>query len=81
MGIESIIPPRAGRPTPKLPTGKWRCRMATSFDDASYGQRGQVETVMSMLKRRQGASLTARSAPTRDQEMGLMAITHNVMIL
>ncbi len=80
-GIESIIPAKAGRPTTKLPTGRWRWLMATQFDEESYGQRWQVETVMFMLKSRQGESLTARSDQARRQEMGLMAITHNVMIV
>jgi len=81
LNIESMIPPRAGRPSEKLPAGKWRWLMATDFDDESYGQRWQIETVMFMLKSRQGAALTARSTPARQHEMGLMAITHNVMIV
>ncbi len=59
LGIESIIPPRAGRPTARLPTG--RCGMAMDFDDETYGQRWQVEPVMSMLKRHQVESLTLRN--------------------
>ena len=51
------------------------------YDEESYGQRWQVETVMFMLKSRQGESLTARSDQARRQEMGVMAITHNVMIV
>ena len=81
LEIESIIPPRAGRPTQTLPTTKWRWLMATAFDEASYGQRWQVETVMSKIKRRQGEALTARSVARRHHELGLMAITHNLMIV
>ena len=46
-----------------------------------YGQRWQVETVMFMLKQHQGAALTARRYHVRRREMGLMAITHNIMIV
>ncbi|MBI1370669.1 MAG: transposase [Planctomycetes bacterium] len=65
----------------KLPAGKWRWLMATDFDDETYGQRWQVETVMFMLKRHLGAALTARKYQTRRREMNLRAITHNLMIL
>ena len=63
------------------PTNRWRWLMATEFDEETYGQRWQVETVMFMLKRHQGAALTARTYHTRRREMGLLAITHNIMIV
>lgn len=82
LKIESIIPAKIGRPSQKLPAGKWRWLMATRFDPEDiYGQRWQVETVMRMIKARQGESLTARSNKTRNKELGLMAITHNLMIV
>ena len=34
-----------------------------------------------MLKHHQGAALTAHSDHTRRREMGLMAVTHNILIL
>ena len=80
-GIESMIPAVHGRPTETLPTNRWRFLMATAFDHELYGQRWQVETVMFMLKRHQGAALTARRYHRRRREMGLMAITHNIMIV
>ena len=80
-GIESLIPAVHGRPTDKLPVDPWRCLMATEFDEETYGQRWQVETVMFMIKQHQGAALTARTYQTRRREMGLMAITHNIMIV
>lgn len=81
LGIESLIPAKAGRPTTRLPTGKWRWLMATDFDDESYGQRWQSETVMHMLKARQGESLTARSDRARNHELGLMVLVHNLMVV
>ena len=79
--IESLIPAVHGRPTDKLPADPWRYLMATEFDEETYGQRWQVETVMFMIKQHQGAALTARTYQTRRREMGLMAITHNIMIV
>ncbi|QNN23189.1 transposase [Planctomycetales bacterium ZRK34] len=55
--------------------------MATAFDDETYGQRWQVETVMFMLKRHFGSALTSRKYQTRRREMNLRAVTHNLMIL
>ena len=55
--------------------------MATAFDEEAYGQRWQAETVMSMLKRRQGTALRSRSYQARRREMGLAAVTHNIMIV
>ncbi|MEM9111309.1 MAG: transposase [Planctomycetota bacterium] len=82
LEIESIIPPSAGRPTNNLPKSKWRWLMATDFDpDEVYGQRWQVETVMRMIKARQGEALTARSNQTRNTELSLMVLTHNLMVV
>lgn len=81
LEIESVIPPAAGRPTDNLPTGKWRWLMATDFDHEAYGQRWQAETVMFMLKARQSESLTARCHHARRREMGLMSLTHNLMVV
>lgn len=39
LEVESIIPLTAGRPSDRLPTGKWRWLMATQFDEEAYGQR------------------------------------------
>ena len=66
LEIESVIPAKIGRPTNKRPKGKWRRLMATNFDDESYGQRWQVETVMHMLKSRLGDALHRKnlSRPT-----------------
>lgn len=79
--IESVIPAKIGRPTEALPKGKWRWLMATEFDDENYGERWQSETVMHMLKSRQGESLTARSDRARNDELALMVLVHNLMIV
>lgn len=46
-----------------------------------YGQRWQVETVISMLKRRLGECVNARSERRQRRAMLLKAITHNILIL
>ncbi len=80
-GMRTIIPPLRGRPTDKLPSTKWRQRMATHFSKQKYGQRWQVETVNSMIKRLQGSALRSRKTRTQNRETHLRAITHNVMLL
>jgi hypothetical protein len=82
-GIRTIIPAERGRPAGKPPTGHWRRRMKQQFAQykSRYGQRWQVETVNSMIKRRLGSALRARSDASRCREIILRAITHNVMII
>jgi transposase len=79
--IRTIIPPERGRPTDKLPVGRWRRRMKQWFDKAKYGQRWQTETVNSMIKRRLGSALRARAYWSQCREIILRVITHNVMIV
>ena len=80
-GIRTIIPSRIGRPTTKLPKGKWRKIMAIRFNKKLYGQRWQSETVNSMIKRNLGSCLRARSYWSQCREMMLRLFTHNVMIV
>ena len=75
------MPPTHGRPGKGPPAGKYRRLMKERFDGARYRMRSQVETVMSMLKRRQGAAARGRSFQARRRDLRLMAVTHNVMIL
>jgi hypothetical protein len=81
LGCRTLIPPLIGRPTGKPPSGYWRRRMSQRFNKAKYGQRWQVETVHSMIKRRQGSALGAMTYWSQAREMFLRAIVHNVMIL
>ncbi len=81
LHVDSLIPAKAGRPTDKLPTGKYRRQMATDFDHDTYAQRWQVETVMFMLKNHLGDAVAARTEATWSDELALKAVTHNVMIV
>ena len=82
-GVRTIIPPTRGRPSGKPPAGRWRRVMKGRFArlKGRYGQRWQVETVNSMIKRRLGSALRARVEPNQFREIILRAITHNVMIV
>lgn len=82
-GVRTIIPPTRGRPTDKPPTGRWRRVMKQRFArlKRNYGQRWQIETVNSMIKRRLGSALRARVEANQFREIILRAITHNVMII
>ena len=88
-GVRSYMPATGGRPRKdgKPPSARWRGLMARKLATwlgrflAGYGQRWQVETVMSMLKRRQGSAVNGRSYWSRCTDLMLIVITHNIMIL
>ena len=81
LGVRTIIPARIGRPTEKAPSGYWRKVMRERMHLTNHGQRWQDETVMSMLKRRQGSAVNATTYWSQSRALMLMAITHNVLIL
>jgi hypothetical protein len=80
-GVRTLIPPKHGRPTNKPARGRYRRLMQTRFDEAKYHRRVQVEAVISMIKRRQGAHARGRTYQAQCRDLRLMALTHNVMIL
>ena len=80
-GIQTVIPAKLGRPTDKLPTGRYRRLMKVRFNRVAYRRRSQVETVISMIKRRQGAHVHGRSYHSQCRDLRLLVLTHNVMIL
>jgi hypothetical protein len=80
-GMRTLIPPKRGRPTSRPATGRWRRRMQTHWDKKTYGQRWHGETVNSLLKRRLGSALRARSYARQNREILLRVITLNLMIL
>lgn len=83
VGVRSFIPAKHGRPTSKLPTGRYRRRMKQRINKnyGRYGQRWQVETVFSMIKRRLSASVAARTERSKRHEVMLLVVSHNIMIL
>jgi transposase len=81
--IKTTIPPKHGRPllTKKPLSGKYREQMRTNFDKETYGQRWQVETVFSMIKRNFGSAVRARTYWSQCREMMLFVLTHNIAII
>jgi hypothetical protein len=85
--VRSVIPALVGRRTAKPPSGYWRRRMrqqlATSEKrkKCGYGQRWQVETVFSQIKRRLTSEVAGRSFQARCRDLRLLALTHNILIL
>jgi hypothetical protein len=80
-GIRTLIPPKQGRPTDKPAAGRYRRLMQTRFDREAYRNRVQVETVMSMIKRRQGSHVRGHKYWSQCRDLRLLALTHNIMIL
>ncbi len=80
-GVRTVIPAKHGRPTDKPPTGRYRRLMKTRFDRPAYRRRSQVETVISMIKRRQGAHVRGRTYHSQCRHLRLLALVHNIMIL
>ena len=79
--IRSIIPAKIGRPTDTAPTGHYRRQMSRRLHLTNYGQRWQVETTFSMIKRRQGSAVNATTYWSQSRALMLMALTHNILIL
>jgi hypothetical protein len=79
--VRSVIPAKLGRPTTKPASGYHRRLMQVRFNADAYRQRAQVETVMSMIKRRQGSHVRGTTYHSQCRDLRLMALTHNLMIL
>jgi len=85
-GIRTLMPAKHGRRSHKPPSGYWRRRMRTALatkaqrQRSGYSRRSQAETAFSMIKRRQGEAVAARTFNNQCLELCLMVITHNVMI-
>jgi hypothetical protein len=83
LGVQSIIPPEHSRPAKdgRLPVGRCRRPMKQRFAGKTYRRRWQVETVMSMLKRKPDGCIRARSRWFAAPETAFERACHNVMIL
>ena len=90
MGLRSLIPPDHGRPPndpSQPPGGRWRRRMKNllrtrrSRRRCGYTQRWQSETVNSMIKRNLGSELAGKTADSRERDMLLKVLTHDLMVL
>jgi hypothetical protein len=79
--VRTIIPANRGRKTSKPAQGRYRRLMQTRFDATAYRDRCQVETVVSMIKRRQESFLRSRTYWSQCRDLRLKVLTHNIMIL
>ena len=84
LGIRSTVialnPRRAGRKG-RWPRQRYRRQMKKRFHRRKYGQRWQVESVVSRIKRRLGSALRGRGDEAREREVCLKIFTHDLMIL
>ena len=46
-----------------------------------YTRRWQVETVMSMIKRNQGEELSGHGYHSRNRQMRMLAVVHNILLV
>jgi hypothetical protein len=85
LRVRTRIKTGCGRPSSKPPKSKYRRQMqrelAGSQKGKPFGQRAQVETVTSMLKRNLTDHLRARTQKGRRMEQLLKVLTHNLMII
>jgi len=84
LGVLGIIPPTRGRPSKSKhhrPQTFFRRFLADHFPKDLYGQRWQIETTFSMLKRTLGAALYSRRARAIDCEIFFRILTLNLMII
>ncbi len=82
-GVRSFIPATIGRPSKNPLKGKYRRLMQRLFHDKRrihYGQRWQVETVFSMIKRRLTTATRARKRWQRMRELALLVLTYNLAL-
>lgn len=89
LGIRSTVIALNWRGSRKWPRAKYRRQMVRRFRKRRegarharvYGQRWQVESVFSRLKRRLGAATAAVRWAAQRTEILLKVITHNIMLL
>jgi hypothetical protein len=81
--VKSFIPAKIGRPTKKLPTGRYRRQMKQRLNKhyGQYGQRWQAETGFSMLKRCLADTVQGRSYWSQCRDLWLLVITYNILLL
>ncbi len=83
QGVRSFMPATIGRPTTKLPSGRYRRRMKQRLTKryGHYGQRWQVECTNSMIKRRLTTTVQARSYWAQCRELLLIVLTYQCMLV
>lgn len=88
LGVRSTVIALNWRGSRKWPEAKFRRQMVRRFrkkptgsrSKRVYGQRWQVESVFSRVKRRLGAATAAARWVTQKTEILLKFVTHNIML-
>ena len=78
LGLESMIPPVAGRPARGLTRQPYRRQLQLAFPRKAYGQRWRVETFISVVKRRFGGAVTAPNYWQQVKQTLLRGVTYNL---
>jgi len=82
LGIRSTVIPLNPRNTGRRwPKTRYRRQMKRRFHKRVYGNRWQVESVISRYKRRLGSALRARNYAAQKRECLLRVLTHDLMIV
>ena len=81
LGAESVIPATRGRRTTRPLKGPNRQRMREEFPAELYGQRWQVESLFSRIKRRYGSALSAKLDASRSAQAYARILAHNLALL
>ncbi len=78
LGANSIIPPRRNRSEDFKTKGKYRKEMRSGYDLDLYRQRNKVETVNSVIKRKMGDCVRARTVSNQNREILFMVMVYNI---
>jgi hypothetical protein len=79
LGADSVIPAKRGKANWKIKGV--RAQMRRRFPRKRYGQRSQVESVFSAVKRKLSAKAPGRSDETQRRQAMLLGVTYNIYLL
>jgi hypothetical protein len=81
LNIQRTVFPINPRAHPHTVRGRHRQELRHRFPQRLYGQRWQIESMISRLKRRFGYSLTARRPETKNQEALWRVVAYNCLLV
>ena len=79
VGADSVIPAKRGKADWKI--RGVRAQMRRRFPRKRYGQRAQVESVFSVVKRKLSAKAPGRSQETQRRQAMLLGVAYNIYLL
>jgi len=81
FNIRRTVFPLNPRGQPGIVQGRYRQQLRQHFPRRLYGQRWQIESMISRFKRRLGCSLTARRPDTKNDEALWRVIAYNCLLI